>query len=96
MPLLVAHFWVEHYMTRTIMHGGLSYEVILQRLANPWWQAIDISFLLIALYHGLNGLFGIVLDFGWIGRRGARVLALVLTVVGVAWAYWGIQAFRNL
>ncbi|MGH9524852.1 MAG: hypothetical protein ACRD3E_20195 [Terriglobales bacterium] len=95
-PLLVAHFWVEHYMTATIRHGGLSYEVILQRLANPWWQAIDISFLLIALYHGLNGLFGIVLDFGGIGRKGARVVAIVLVVLGVAWAYWGITAFRNL
>jgi succinate dehydrogenase hydrophobic anchor subunit len=95
-PLLVAHFWVEHYMTATIRHGGLSYGVILQRLANPWWQAIDISFLLIALYHGLNGLFGILLDIGWLGRRGTRVLALVLVTVGVAWAYWGIEAFRNL
>jgi len=95
-PLLVAHFWVEHYMTATIRRGNLSYAILLERLANPWWQAIDISFLLIALYHGLNGLFGIVLDYGWLGRRGARILAIVLTVVGVAWAYWGIQAFRNL
>lgn len=95
-PLLVAHFWVEHYMTASIRHGDLSYQAILTRIANPWWQAIDISFLLIALYHGLNGLFGIVLDFGWIGRRGARIVAVVLVIVGVAWAYLGIEAFRNL
>jgi succinate dehydrogenase / fumarate reductase, membrane anchor subunit len=95
-PLLVAHFWVEHYMTASLLRGDLSYQVILTRIANPWWRAIDISFLLIALYHGLNGLFGIVLDFEWIGLRAARTIAIALTVVGLAWAYWGIQAFRNL
>ncbi len=95
-PLLVAHFWVEHYMTATLRHGDLSYQVILTRISNPWWQAIDISFLLIALYHGLNGLFGMVIDFGWVGPRAAKATAIVLAIVGVAWAYWGIEAFRNL
>lgn len=95
-PLLIAHFWVEHFMTATLMRGDLSYEVILTRIANPWWQAIDISFLLIALYHGLNGLYSIVLDFGKIGPRGANVTAILLVIVGVAWAFWGVMAFHNL
>jgi succinate dehydrogenase / fumarate reductase, membrane anchor subunit len=95
-PLLIAHFWVEHFMTATLMRGDLSYEAILSRIANPWWQAIDISFLLIALYHGLNGLYSILLDFGKIGPRGANVTAVVLAIVGVAWAFWGVMAFHNL
>jgi len=95
-PLLVAHFWVEHYMTASIRHGHLSYQAILARVANPLWQAIDISFLLIALFHGLHGLFGIILDFGWIERRGARITATILIMIGIAWAYWGIEAFRHL
>ena len=95
-PLLIAHFWVEHFMSATLMRGDLSYAAILSRIANPWWQAIDISFLLIALYHGLNGLYSILLDFGKIGRRGANVTAVVLVVVGVAWAFWGVMAFHNL
>ena len=95
-PLLIAHFWVEHFMTATLMRGGLSYEVILTRIANPWWQAIDISFLLIALYHGLNGLYSILLDFGKIGPRGANITATVLVIIGVAWAFWGVMAFHNL
>lgn len=95
-PLLIAHFWVEHFMSATLMRGDLSYEVILTRIANPWWQAIDISFLLIALYHGLNGLYSIVLDFGKIGPRGANVTATILVIIGVAWAFWGVMAFHNL
>ena len=95
-PLLIAHFWVEHFETATLLRGDLSYAAILSRIANPWWQAIDIGFLLIALYHGLNGLYGIVLDYSKVGRRWAHGTAAVLIVIGIAWAYWGIMAFRSL
>jgi succinate dehydrogenase / fumarate reductase membrane anchor subunit len=88
-PLLIAHFWVEHFMSATLLRADLTY-------ANPWWQAIDIGFLVIALYHGLNGLYGIVLDYGKIGPRAARFAAVLFTVVGIAWAYWGVTAFRRL
>jgi succinate dehydrogenase / fumarate reductase, membrane anchor subunit len=95
-PLLIAHFWVEHFMSTTLLRGDLTYAVILQRISNPWWQAIDIGFLVVALCHGLNGLYGIVLDYGKIGPRAARFAAILFTVVGLAWAYWGITAFRGL
>lgn len=96
LPLLIAHFWVEHFMTAALRHGHLTYQAILMRIANPWWQGIDIAFLLLALYHGLNGVMGIVLDSGLVERRGARIAAAALTVLGITWAIWGIAAFRNL
>ncbi|HEV2325812.1 MAG TPA: hypothetical protein VGS10_17815 [Terracidiphilus sp.] len=95
-PLLIAHFWVEHFMSATLLRGDLTYAVILHRIANPWWQAIDIGFLVIALGHGLNGLYGIVLDYEKIGPRAARFAAILLVVVGIAWTYWGVTAFRSL
>jgi succinate dehydrogenase / fumarate reductase, membrane anchor subunit len=94
--LLVAHFWVEHFATETLRRGDLSYEAIIGRISNPWWQAIDIAFLLVALYHGLNGLRNIVLDYSRVGARAARGVTAVLVAAGVVWAYWGIEAFRNL
>jgi succinate dehydrogenase hydrophobic anchor subunit len=95
-PLLVAHFWVEHFMSKTLLQGGLSYETILVRISNPVWQFIDISFLIVALVHGLNGLRNILLDFSRVGPRAARAITASLVVVGVVWSWWGIQAFRNL
>lgn len=94
--LLVAHFWVEHYMSAPLRRGELSYELILARISNPYWQAIDISFLLVALYHGLNGVRNILLDYSRLGKTGARVGTAILIVTGLLWAYWGIEAFRNL
>jgi succinate dehydrogenase / fumarate reductase membrane anchor subunit len=95
-PLLIAHFWVEHFMSATLLRGDLDYTTVLSRISNPWWQAIDISFLLIALYHGLNGLYGIVLDIGRAGQRAANVTLTILLTIGVAWAIWGVLAFRSL
>ncbi len=94
--LLAAHFWVEHLMSAPLRRGDLTYEVILERISNPYWQVIDIAFLLVALYHGLNGLRNIILDYGWIGRTAARASTVILALAGVVWAYWGIEAFRNL
>src|SRR2546425_378787 len=94
--LLVAHFCVEHYMAAPLRRGELTYHVILSRISNPYWQAIDIAFLLIALYHGLNGVRGIILDYSKISRRTARLCTAALVLVGLIWAYWGIEAFRRL
>ena len=94
--LLVAHFWVEHFMSETLLRGDLTYEAILSRISNPVWQAIDIGFLLVALIHGLNGLRNIVLDYSRVGPRAARVITAGLIAIGVVWSWWGIQAFSNL
>ena len=94
--LLAAHFWVEHFMSQELRRGDLTYEAILGRISNPLWQFIDMAFLLVALYHGLNGVRNIILDYSRIGRRQALALTGVLAAAGFVWAWWGIEAFRNL
>jgi succinate dehydrogenase hydrophobic anchor subunit len=94
--LLAAHFWVEHFMTAELQRGNLTYASVHARVSNPVWQAIDISFLLIALYHGLSGLRNIVLDYSRFSPRAVQFITAVLAVFGIVWAYWGVTAFRNL
>ena len=94
--LLVAHFWVEHFMSAELRRGELTYEAILVRISNPVWQWIDIGFLLIALLHGLSGLRNIILDYSRIGVRASQAITALLVLAGTVWAYWGIEAFRNL
>lgn len=94
--LLIAHFWVEHFVSASLRRGDLTYAVIRARIANPAWQAIDIAFLLIALLHGLYGARNILLDFSRIGRRGARFATGALIAIGAVWAWWGIAAFQKL
>src|SRR5215467_12361258 len=88
--LLVMHFWVEHYAAN-VRHTGITAELVRDRIfRNPWFVAIDISFLLVALYHGLNGLRNIVLDYSRFSPRALSVVTAVLAACGIIWAYWGV------
>jgi succinate dehydrogenase cytochrome b556 subunit len=91
--LLIMHFWVEHF-TAEVRRDGLTFEIIQRRFfANPWFVAIDISFLIIALYHGLNGVRNIIFDFGRVTPARRVIVTSVLTIFGLAVAFWGITAF---
>jgi succinate dehydrogenase hydrophobic anchor subunit len=94
--LLVAHFWVEHFASDQLLKGDLTYAAIRGRITTPLWQAIDVSFLFIALYHGLNGLRNIILDYSRVSAGAARVITALLIAAGMLWAWWGVEAFRNL
>jgi succinate dehydrogenase / fumarate reductase membrane anchor subunit len=91
--LLIMHFWVEHF-TAEVRHQGLTFEVIQRRFFNnPWFVAIDITFLIIALYHGLNGIRNIIFDFGRVTKWFRIAVTIVLIGFGLVVAWWGIDAF---
>ncbi len=91
--LLILHFWVEHF-TRDVRENGLTFEVVQRRFfGNPWFVTIDVAFLIIALYHGLNGIRNIIFDFGFITHRFKIAVTLALFFFGLVIAYWGIGAF---
>src|SRR5689334_16243323 len=93
--LLIMHFWVEHFTAEVRTPTGLTFEVIQRRFFhNPWFVAIDITFLFIALYHGLNGIRNICLDYTW-GTRFRTPITLALVLLGVVVAYWGVTAFTG-
>jgi succinate dehydrogenase / fumarate reductase membrane anchor subunit len=93
--LLIMHFWVEHFTAEVRTPTGLTFEVIQRRFFhNPWFVAVDITFLFIALYHGLNGIRNICLDYTW-GTRFRTPITIALMLLGVVVAYWGVTAFTG-
>jgi succinate dehydrogenase / fumarate reductase, membrane anchor subunit len=93
--LLILHFWVEHF-TAQVRAEGLTFEVVQQRFfRNPWFVTVDVAFLIVALYHGLNGIRNIIVDFGRITPRFKVAVTLGLFFVGLVIAYWGIGAFYS-
>lgn len=91
--LLIMHFWVEHYSVEARTQG-ITYEVVQQRFfRNPWFVAIDLSFLFIALYHGLNGVRNIILDFSFVKRAARPFVTGGLVGFGLLVAWWGVTAF---
>ncbi len=57
--LLFLHFFVLHYATE----GPVTYDKVMARLTSPAWKVIDITFVVFALYHAVNGFRAIIDDF---------------------------------
>lgn len=92
--LLILHFWVEHFTADVRAEGGLTFEIVQQRFfRNPWFVTIDIAFLLVALYHGLNGVRNIIFDIGKLTRGYKLAVTIALITLGLTIASWGIGAF---
>ncbi len=76
--ILLLHFTIMHF-TGT---GEITYENIVGRLSDPYWKMLDLSFVVFALYHGLNGIWMAIQDYvrseGW-----RAVIYTILVLVGV-------------
>lgn len=53
------HFSLQHF-TSDAVSTGLT---VAARLNNPYWQAYYVVFIVLALYHGVNGVIGIIQDY---------------------------------
>jgi succinate dehydrogenase hydrophobic membrane anchor protein len=63
--LLLTHFGVTHYFPG----GEVTYQKVVSRLSHPDWKFFDLTFLVLALFHGLNGGWTILEDYlekGWL------------------------------
>ncbi|MHB9146366.1 MAG: succinate dehydrogenase/fumarate reductase transmembrane subunit [Symbiobacteriia bacterium] len=86
--LLGAHFWVLHFVPANAI---ISFAGVAARLRQVLFWVIDYGLLLAGLYHGLNGLRNIALDY-W--PRVDRGLSWVLLAAGIAAAIYGGLALR--
>jgi succinate dehydrogenase / fumarate reductase membrane anchor subunit len=73
------HFGLQHF-TSDAVSTGLT---VATRLNNPYWQAYYIVFIVLVMYHGINGVIGIIRDYN--PKRSLRVPAEVVL--------WSLAAF---
>ena len=82
---MILHFWVLHYTDEK----PLTFAVIQQRLQSPFWVVFDSLLLVAVIYHALNGIWSIVLDWNP-GKSIRRFLGWFLSAVGVVTFVFGI------
>lgn len=85
---IAVHLILTHY----IAIGGLSFADIGRRLGTTAVLINDIVLLLAVVFHGLNGVRMVVLDYGLDGPAGRRILAVALWAAGLAAAIYGVWA----
>lgn len=72
----------------SVLWGSGSFDTVMATLKTPFFAAGELLLVVAVIYHGLNGLRIILLDFG-VGVRFQKPLfwgAFVLSVVGFVWA----------
>ena len=88
---MTIHMIVVHYPPFHI-----DFSIIMERMQNPLWKAIDIAFLFFVLMHALAGAYMIITDFESAFNY-RKVLAWAAVVIGVVAFFFGsvtILAFQ--
>jgi succinate dehydrogenase / fumarate reductase membrane anchor subunit len=91
---LFTHVKVLHWDYNFATRGLLDFSFVIERLqGNVGWLIFYFLFIVSALFHGLNGLWAVVLDFR--PSRGVQLVWLtVLWAVGILTAYYAITTLR--
>jgi len=93
--LLPIHIVVNHLFNiveveRGDLPGLVVFSDVAERLETPTYWVIDLLLLTFALYHGLNGVRNVLLDYGLRGT-GERVVTGALSLVGMVAFVFGIS-----
>ena len=90
--LVIVTIMVHLVLTHYIAIGELSFDNIGARLAGGAVLVNDIVLLVAVVYHALNGLRMVVLDWGLASSGGRRVFDALLWLVGILSIVYGIWA----
>jgi len=85
---IAVHLILTHY----IAIGELSFADIGRRLGATAVLVNDVVLLVAVVYHALNGVRMVVLDYGLSGAAARRVFGVALWIVGAATVGYGIWA----
>ena len=85
---LGTHLAVLHYVDENLI---INFAGVATRMKSVLYLFVDGGLLLVGLYHALNGLRAVILDFGF-GENGRRAITYILIVVGAAFAILGLYA----
>jgi len=86
LALLGAHFFVLHFVPSETY---ITFSGVAARLQGVLFWVIDFGLLVISLYHGLNGVRAVALDY-WPGVD--RSLSLALIIIGLVATIYGGRA----
>lgn len=83
---VVFHFIMFHYLGYKV---GVTYFEARDRLISPGWIALYTVLLGMAIFHGMNGLWGIFLDFN-LGPKTKQYIKSSLYILGAFLFIFGL------
>jgi succinate dehydrogenase hydrophobic anchor subunit len=85
---ILVHLVLTHYVAA----GKLDFNNIAARLADRAVVVNDVLLLVAVMFHALNGVRMVVLDYAFSGKPERLVFDAVLWVVGIAAIVYGVWA----
>jgi succinate dehydrogenase / fumarate reductase, membrane anchor subunit len=82
--LMIGHYILMHFQPES----GHTYGAVLTRMQFSWYRIIDLSFITLGLYHGLNGVWGIFRDYKLKPWLSLTILSSII-LIGLAFLSWG-------
>ena len=77
---MAVHFFTFHFSPER--YSSRYYDEIVSRFCSPGWIAFHLCLLSLVVFHGLNGLWGIVMDFH-INKKAVGLLKGGLWITGI-------------
>jgi succinate dehydrogenase / fumarate reductase membrane anchor subunit len=89
--LMIGHYILMHYQPES----GHTYGAVLNRMQHSWYRIIDITFISLGMYHGLNGIWNIFRDYKL--KQWAKLSVIsALILLGVAFTAWGYSIIFSI
>lgn len=89
--ILIGHYILMHYTPES----GHTYDAVLARMQSNWYRVLDLVFVVLAMYHGLNGVWGIFRDYKLKQWQSVSILGFII-IIGLAFTLWGIKTILDI
>ena len=88
---VLMHFFIAH----ETWDAGHNYTTIIDRLSNPYMRSFYLLFIILGLYHGLNGLWSVIRDYNLSAGLRSFLFGAVV-VIGIALGMLGVLTMLTL
>ncbi|MDD5361174.1 MAG: succinate dehydrogenase, hydrophobic membrane anchor protein [Ignavibacteria bacterium] len=89
--LMIGHYILMHYHP----DSGHTYDAVLGRMQFSWYRIVDLVFVTLGMYHGLNGIWGIFRDYKLKSWLKLSILS-TLVILGIAFIAWGYNIIFSI
>ena len=89
--IMIGHYILMHYTPES----GHTYDAVLARMQSNWYRVLDLTFIILAMYHGLNGVWGIFRDYKLKQWQTIAIISFLI-IFGLAFTLWGIKTILDI
>lgn len=89
--VMIGHYILMHYTPES----GHTYDAVLARMQSNWYRVLDLTFVVLGMYHGLNGIWGIFRDYKLKSWQTYSIVGIIL-IGGLAFTLWGIKTILDI